>query len=134
MVRDDIKLYLIDTLYVTLGCIVLLSLMKMMEGTAHTSDVSIAKILLEQSAKWYKISIQDTQNLYSMQHANYSVAYLNAARHIASDTTLERVSGLDVHKLFKKIDEHQRNIMMKDLSNKPSKKIKSLPSQVAWLS
>ncbi len=134
MLRDDMKLYLIDTLYVTLGCLVFLSLMKMMEGSSHTSDASIAKVLLEQAAKWYKISLQDNQNLYSMQHANYSVAYLNAARHIASDTTLERLSGLDIHKLFKKIDDHQRSVMMKDFSNKPSKKIKNLPSQVAWLS
>ena len=134
MMRDDMKLYLMDSLYVTLGFLILLSLMKMMESTTHTSDVSVAKILLEQAAKWYKISLQDTQNIYSMQHANYSVAYLNAARHIASDTTLERISGLDIHKLFKKIDEHQRSVMMKDFNTKPTKKIKNLPSQVAWLS
>ena len=134
MMRDDMKTYLMDSLYVTLGCLVLLSLMKMMESTSHTSDVSVAKVLLEQAAKWYKISLQDTENIYSMQHANYSVAYLNAARHIASDTTLERLSGLDIHKLFKKIDEHQRSVMMKDFNTKPSKKIKNLPSQVAWIS
>ena len=76
--------------------------------------------LLKQSMKWLDLSKQDGSFETSYQHANYAIAYLQAARHVASDTILEQGSGVDVHKYSKTVDSHQRSVFKK-ISKQSSK-------------
>ena len=102
--RQDIKTYTIDCLQVIAGCFIFVILLKFCEQrTSSNQDEHIAHAFVDQANKWYNVSLQDKQSVYIVQHANYAIAYLNAARHMASDTTLERMTGLDIHKLYRKI-------------------------------
>jgi len=53
-------------------------------------DVTHASDLLLQALKWHEASIQDQHPLFSVQHSNYAIAYLNAARHLCRDSILEQ--------------------------------------------
>lgn len=67
-----------------------------------------AKDLLSQAAQWHALSVQDSNDIFAMQHANYAVAYITAARRIMSDIELEQATGLNVHKLVKKMQLRQK--------------------------
>ena len=66
-----------------------------------------ARTLVDQAFHWYTQVAHDQNAQVKQQHASYASAYLHAARHIASDATLERESGVDVHVLQRDIDEMQ---------------------------
>lgn len=133
---DNLRGYVIDCLKVFSGCFVVLWLFKILDiDNKNTNDMNVSKSLIDQANKWYNVSIQDKNSFYALQHANYSVAYLNAARHSTSDNVLEQITGFDIHKLYKKIDENQRN-QSKDIITKSNLKVKqkNLHSQPSWIS
>lgn len=107
---DNTKDYMKDTINVSASVIAVLLLLKVFDTQTMRPESSIAKSLIEQAQKWYLLSRQDKVPLTSYQHINYAMAYLNGARHVSSDTKLEQVSGIDVHYLYKKIDELQRQV------------------------
>ena len=113
---DDSDTYLKDTVKVTAASVIFFIIMKVLELNRR-SDSIISKSLVDQAHRWYTISTQDKSPLYAYQHINFATAYLNAARHSANDTTLEQVSGIDVHGLYKRIDDFQRQTL-KTLSTK----------------
>lgn len=131
----DTKAYIVDSLQVTAGFLIIVVVIKLFEPHESTDTTIIARSLLNQASQWYSLSMQDKQPLYAMQHANYAVAYLNAARHTASDIILEQTSGLDIHKLYKSIDENHRQ-RMKETAGKllPKTKLKGIHTQAAWIS
>ncbi len=133
MLRTDTRAYIIDALQVSAVCFIIATLLKIFEEK-DIQDSNIAKTLIEQSHKWHTISVQDKQLLYSMMHSNYAVAYLNAARHASNDTNLERLTGIDIHKLYKKIDDHQQKTT-KEMFTKlhPKTKVKNIHAQSAWV-
>lgn len=135
MHRQDPKIYVVDCIQVISGFFIILVLIKFLEQRSRGHDENIASSFVDQANKWYSMSLQDKQSMYSLQHVDYAIAYLNAARHIASDTSLERSTGLDIHKFYRKVNEHQRNIV-KDLSSKLNMKSKHkhVHAQAAWLS
>jgi hypothetical protein len=91
--------------------------------------MSISKGLVEQSVKFYNMSTQDQQFVYALEHVNYSTAYLNAARYVENDTVLERITGIDISRLLKKIEDQHRKIM-KETSSKTKKKVSQ---QTSWI-
>lgn len=131
-VRENTKAYFIDSMKVTVIFSIFVAFVKMCSYKIQSKDGHIAKSLLEQAYKWNSISEQDQQPLYSLQHSNYAIAYLNAARHTSDDTTLERMSGLDIHKLYKKIDENNKT-HLKALNQKTVKH-KKIQNQPSWIS
>ena len=92
-------------------------LLKFIEPTFDNGKLEqeIAKSLMEQTIKWYKLIEQDTNTVVIYQHSNYASAYLNAARHVLNDQALERICGVNIHKLYRTIDNHQRS-SSKDLT------------------
>ena len=104
----------------TVSLVTIIILCKLCEAKDTPSDPDISKSLLEQSYKWYLLSEQDTDNMTTFKHCNFAVAYLNAARHSASDTELERSTKINVHKYSKKLHEKM---------NKKGK----IKNQVSWL-
>tara|TARA_B110000008_G_scaffold257327_1_gene275419 strand:+ start:4228 stop:4641 length:414 start_codon:yes stop_codon:yes gene_type:complete len=131
---DDSKTYLVDSLQIVTAFFVIVCGLKLIENKDRTKEDDLAQTLIEQANKWYNICQQDKHTFYSMQHANYAVAYLHAARHIESDTNLERLTGVDIHKFYKKLDEYQR-LQTKEIMSKayPKSKIKPPHAQAAWL-
>ena len=130
---ENIQEYMMDAVRVLIGCFVLFSFTSLLESKTNDKESSHAKTLVEQANKWYEISNQDKQSIYTLQHSNYAVAYLQAARHFASDTSLERSSGHDIHLLYRKIDEKQKQAQ-KDLMNKSSnKEKKTMHAPSAWI-
>ncbi len=134
MHRQDPKAYTVDCVQVITGFFILAVILKFVEQKSRGHDEDIASSFIDQANKWYNMSLQDKQSVYGMQHVDYAIAYLNAARHIASDTSLERSTGLDIHKVYRKISDHQRNIV-RELSSKLNikSKHKHVHAQAAWL-
>lgn len=100
-----------DAVRVTLALLVVSMLIKLIEpfnNSPSEKDNSIARNMLEQANYWYNMSSQDKSTQSKNQHIAYAVAYLNAARHITSDATLERLTGLDVHTLQTVIEREQK--------------------------
>lgn len=127
--------YILDVLKATFGLTVIVLIIKCLEPNEMYSDSSIAQSLVQQASKWHAMSIQDKQLIYATQHINYAVAYLNAARHAASDSALERLTGIDLHKLYKSIDDQQM-VCNKDIVQKiyGKGKVKNLHAHSGWLS
>jgi hypothetical protein len=51
------------------------------------------KQLMQEAARWSAVAEQDSNPLLRVMHATYAMAYVNAARSLAEDKDLERVSG-----------------------------------------
>ena len=122
-----------DSVRVSVAFMCLVVVIKAIEPHMKRSDNDgLAKAMLAQTVKWLSLSSQDKNASTSLQHATYAMAYLNAARHVASDTVLERLSGLDIHKLSRSIDVQQQ-AKAKDL-NKQCPKLKTkMPHGNGWL-
>ena len=69
-----------------------------------------------------------------MQHSNYAIAYLNAARHISHDTVLEQKNSVDMHEVSKVIFRQQREALQKMLKIYPKirEKVKK-PHSTGWI-
>lgn len=106
-----------DAVRVTAAVAILSVLLKACEpilSSTTDKEHAIAKSMLEQADQWYNTSLQD-QNIQSKnQHISFAAAYIHAARHILSDASLERITGIDVHALQNSIESMQK-VSSKDM-------------------
>ena len=126
----DVKQYLVDVVQVTVAFLILLFVLCSLENISTHYTHQSGKSLLSQSSKWYKISMQDKDLIYALQHCDYAVAYLNAARHISSDTILEKGSGIDLHKYHNKLILHHINLLK---GVQKTQKNKNMTSHASWI-
>ena len=78
-----------------------------------------ASDLLKQSADW-TFSAQQAQNpVLAMTHANYGAAYLNMARHLATDKDLEAYTGVPVKDLREDVVREERRARQRLLARCP---------------
>ena len=124
------KVYFQDVVLVTVICFIVLMIVSAIESLHKCSSHSTAKSLLSQSGKWYRMSAQDKDPIYALQHCDYAIAYFNAARHSASDAILEKGSGIDLHKYHNKLINHQMNIL-KSFPKSKGRKVNA--SQASWI-
>ena len=133
---ENTKDYVKDTINISCITLALLVVIKFFDTQSVKSESSIAQSLIEQAYKWFTLSTQDKIPSISFQHANFAMAYLNAARHVSSDTKLEQLSSIDVHNLYKKIDELQRQsaklLIQKNINNNSLKKTQTFQKST-WL-
>ena len=54
-----------------------------------TDTASVVKKLIQSSAQWNSSSLQDNSKILALMHANYAMAYMNAARSLATDSQIE---------------------------------------------
>lgn len=66
-------------------------------------------ILVKQAIQWHHVAEQDDDPMLASKHANYAVAYLNAARAILPDNVLEQVAKVNVHAFTDTLEESQRS-------------------------
>jgi hypothetical protein len=63
--------------------------------------------LVKQSQRWLAMSVQDTNPMFAMRHANFAAAYLEAARHLVSDESLNKMTSKNVALLASSISKQQ---------------------------
>ena len=67
--------------------------------------------LMRKSARYSVLADQDSNALISMLHATYSLAYVNAARKLATDRTLRRLTRIDAGELANAADAKQQRAL-----------------------
>ena len=87
------------------------ALICMISSLVYVPNVKGAESILHQSGRWYEQSIQDTHPLIALRDAIFASAYLNASREITSDSTLSKVSGVDINKYRSELAAHQLKLM-----------------------
>lgn len=76
---------------------------------AHDDPNGPTAELVEQAMKWLNMASQDKDPLTRWQHLSYARAYLNVARHLASDAVIESASHVHVRAMSKRIDTELQN-------------------------
>lgn len=95
-------------------------------SSASNKEESIARGMVSEAQQWYDIAMQDQNLQIKAQHMAFANAYLHAARHVADDATLERLTKIDIHMLHKNIEMRQKSLN-KDIARK-CPKLKYLPT------
>jgi hypothetical protein len=129
--NQDVKMYLVDTVKWTLSFILFILILSALENVPKSNDQLLASSLLFQSGKWYRMCTQNQEVIYALQQCDYAIAYLNAARHAAPDSFLEKTNKTDLHKYHNKLLSHQTNLLKK-INPKQISKRKTSP-QPSWL-
>lgn len=68
------------------------------------SDRDKIERLIRQTARWATAANQDTNPYITNLHATYAMGYLMALREIYSDTVIKEVSGVDIGRLDREIN------------------------------
>jgi len=68
---------------------------------------SVIKTLVRQAARWSTAARQDENSMIAVIHAYYGAGYLWALRDIASDTEIEKASGINWKRFKDEILETQ---------------------------
>ena len=78
--------------------------------------------LIRDAIHWNATSIQDANPLLALVHATYALAYLNTARHMVSDTDIERVMGVQPRELMFELQQNQDRVMQQVAAKCPKLK------------
>jgi len=136
MISRNVDEYVGDALKITSGMIIILILVRLTEPyiSRMSSTEDISQSFMDQSMRWYATSMQDKQPGFALQHITYALAYLNAARHISTDTAIERRCGTDVQAFYTAVDTQHR-ATMRDLGKQcPKMKMRgSFVHNSGWL-
>ena len=116
---------------VAIGLMCLKLLEPFVVSATHKENNS-ARIMVQQAAHWYRMSVQDSSLETKAHHAAYATAYLHAARSIASDTVLERLSSFDVHELQRSIDAQESETTAAILKQCPALTASSTKKKRRW--
>ena len=68
-----------------------------------TEKDKMIKTLLRQSARWSTAAEQDENAMIAVLHANYGAGYLWALKDIATEKSIKKATGVNIHMFEKKI-------------------------------
>ncbi len=71
------------------------------------------KNLVKEAGEWGNAAEHDTNALLQLMHATYAIAYLNAARTLASDKEIERLSRVQLDEMTQTLREKQQHVVQK---------------------
>jgi hypothetical protein len=77
-------------------------------GPDKTTQEAVQR-LVNQAGQWGNASSQDSSRLLRLQHANYALAYLRAAKLLASEQDIRRSTSIDVFELQRVLEDQQQN-------------------------
>ena len=128
MLHRDAFEYKRDAVRVTIGVLVGSLLYKASEplfyAVTNADQIAHACTFAEQAQQWLNTSLQDKNVQTKLQHVYLAAAYLQAARHLVNDATLERSTGLDVHNMQVTI-ENTQVLVNRDFSRQCHKAVAS---------
>ena len=78
--------------------------------------------LIRDAVHWNTTSAQDANPLLALMHSTYAIAYLNTARHMVSDSDIERVMGVQPRELMFELQGHNDALVQKLVAACPSLK------------
>lgn len=121
-----------------LGGISILSLLSKWTGTdtPQYNKQFIRQIggVVTRASQSHTTSSQDTNLLVALLNANSGLAYLNAARRIAKDADIERITGIDVVELQHQLEDKISTLTSQIVSKCPSlKSTYVVPKNIAWI-
>ena len=92
------------------------------------------RAIMRQSARAATLADQDSNAVMSMTHASYALAYVTAARRMASDRKLRQLTGIDAAELEHAADEKQRRALAHINAGCPELAVRSDQLRMAgWL-
>ena len=119
---------------VAAGLAVLTKVANWKPGERYSSELlRRAKQLTQQALEWHAQSQQDSDPLFAMRHSDYALAYMNAARAILPDATLQRLTSVDVHETIIALESHQQQHAKRLSDACPSANPKKKVSSISWL-
>ena len=69
------------------------------------------KRLVSQASKWHTTAQQDSDPTTRLVHSNYALAYANVARALASDSSIQQITGINVTELLYFLEEDQKKAL-----------------------
>ena len=97
-----------NAVIVTIILLVLIILSKVLNDPSSASNTQSAVELVQQGLKLKQIAAQDSQLFLKLQHNIMATSYIQAARYICKDTQIEKITGIDLRKLKKVIEDETR--------------------------
>lgn len=76
--------------------------------------------LVKAAAQWNSTSVQDSNVLLSLMHANYAMAYLNVARLLSTDNDIEAVAKVRMDELLTDFQEAQASAIQRLTTSCPA--------------
>jgi hypothetical protein len=101
------------------AAVLAIALLSKWSGTATQGKTFAPKVskelvtLVKTAARWSAVSEQDSNHMLKLLHATYASAYINAARALASDADLERVSKVRIDELYSQVSAQQQAAIQK---------------------
>ena len=72
-----------------------------MRPSSGGGEAESARFLVHEAVKWHDASRQDSSEVLRARHSAFAVAYLTAARMLASDETILGLTGVDARRTLK---------------------------------
>lgn len=126
------------TLVVLLGVFVVAILSKWTgsNGTPQYSRKFVKQLnrVVNQASKWHATSKQDIDPVLRLMHANYALAYAQTARSLASDASIENMTGIRLSELMYHLEDEQRESLQNLVAQCPNVKPSGILSTgSAWM-
>lgn len=100
----------------------LLALILIVFRTSRTSALQSRALvdLVQSASQWSASSLQDSNVLLSLMHANYAMAYLNVARLLSSDSEIESTASVRLDELLNEFKASQSSAIGRLTSTCPA--------------
>ena len=105
MVPESMRASLLITAIVFVICIA----STISDRRATDDPDGIAGDVMRQALHWTATAAQDTDPMTRWQHLALAKAYINVARQVASDVSIERASGRNVRSLSKRVEQEMQS-------------------------
>ena len=118
-----------DAIRVTIAVFVFACVLKCIAPSNHAQPGTdnVIKTLITNGNQYYNMARQDQMPAYRLQHAAMAVANLETARQLFDDSTIERISGTDVHALLKSVEQSLNAAQKMGANNKGRKALPVWP-------
>ena len=93
-----------NAIFTTSAIVGMAALSNSMHATSHPSRTQ-AYDLVTKALHWRDVALQDSTSAWKLTHSAYAIAFLQSARMVADDATLEQLTRTDIARLSKTLDE-----------------------------
>lgn len=107
-VRDYKKNAIVGTVVLILALLLCKAVTPLVAGSMPNAQAETAKTLIEDCNLSFAASLQDANPHHQLQNLSVATAYLSAARRMTSDMQLERMTGIDIHRLYTSLESSKR--------------------------